>query len=875
MTDSFYPLGSGAASDVGRSSGEATPDGGRALLVEAALGYRGRGWAPIAVASREKNPNRPGWQNERLDEAAIVRIWSGRPRNIGIVLGEPSGGLVDIDLDAPEAVRLAPLFLPPTEAVFGRTGKPRSHWLYQVSPPPRTQQWAGLGARVSGFGPGAPLEPGLDAHGSAKPTPDNGHSRALGTAPEGTVAARPRPETRDPRPAMLVELRGTGAQTIFPPSIHPTGQPYIWAKEGTPAVVDGERLRLAAGRLAVATLLARNWPGQGSRHQTSLAVAGGLLARGWEVEQVMRLVGAVATLAGDEEVAERVRSVETTAGKLQRGERVTGLPALAELLGKEVVDHIFAWTGAKIVPTRGFATSTTSATPSADVWEAPIPFNDVELPSFPVDCLPSWQARFIDALARATQTPCDLAAMLVLGATAAAVARRVELLVQPGWTEPLNIYTVTALPSGNRKSAVLAAVIAPLEAFEEEEVRDSEALIRAAQTRHTIAEQALRRAQAEAAKASSAEREGLQQEAEELAQQLLHCKIPARPRLLADDATPERLASLLAEQGGRMAVISPEGDVFDLMAGRYSSTASANFGVYLKGHAGDPLRIDRVGRASEYVKRPALTLAISPQPSIIEGLAGKAEFRERGLLARFWYSLPESLVGRRQTAAPPVPRPIQQAYEVGMGRLLRVPPGQDLFGRPDVWPLHLEPSALARLLEFSAWLEPQLAEFGALGALPDWGSKLSGAVARCAGLLHLAEMAQQQPRPWETPIARATLERAIRIGEYLIPHAGAAFASMGADPRVNDARYLLRWLQQRYRTDDASGDSTNAIILSKRECFEGTKSHFKRVELMDPGLQLLIRHGYLRELVNEERSGNGRPPSPRYELNPQSPSQKS
>jgi hypothetical protein len=61
------------------------------------------------------------------------------------------------------------------------------------------------------------------------------------------------------------------------------------------------------------------------------------------------------------------------------------------------------------------------------------------------------------------------------------------------------------------------------------------------------------------------------------------------------DATPEALAGLLATYG-RIALVSPEGDVFDQMAGRYNQAVGPNLGVYLKGQAGDLLRIDRRGR---------------------------------------------------------------------------------------------------------------------------------------------------------------------------------------------------------------------------------------------------------------------------------------
>jgi len=92
--------------------------------------------------------------------------------------------------------------------------------------------------------------------------------------------------------------------------------------------------------------------------------------------------------------------------------------------------------------------------------------------------------------------------------------------------------------------------------------------------------------------------------------------------------------------------------VFDQMAGRYNQTAGPNLGVYLKGHAGDLLKVDRRARPPEYVQRPCLTIGLTVQPEILQGLAGRPGFRGRGLLARFLYSLPASLVGSRQAGAP-------------------------------------------------------------------------------------------------------------------------------------------------------------------------------------------------------------------------------
>jgi predicted DNA-binding transcriptional regulator AlpA len=137
--------------------------------------------------------------------------------------------------------------------------------------------------------------------------------------------------------------------------------------------------------------------------------------------------------------------------------------------------------------------------------------------------------------------------------------------------------------------------------------------------------------------------------------------VPELPRLMTDDVTPESCVSLLATHGGRIAVLSAEGDVFATLTGtRYS--AAPNLGVFLKGHAGDKLQVDRKGRPSETVDRPALTLGVTTQPGTLAGLAAQPGFRDRGVLARILYSLPVNTVGQRDNQAPPVPEDTETAY---------------------------------------------------------------------------------------------------------------------------------------------------------------------------------------------------------------------
>jgi replicative DNA helicase len=306
-----------------------------------------------------------------------------------------------------------------------------------------------------------------------------------------------------------------------------------------------------------------------------------------------------------------------------------------------------------------------------------------------------------------------------------------------------------------------------------------------------------------------------------------------------------------------IALLSPEGDVFDQMAGRYNQTAGPNLGVYLKGHAGDLLKVDRCGRPPEYVQRPCLTIGLAVQPEVLRGLASRPGFRGRGLLARFLYSLPPSLVGRRQPGALPVPPAVADRYALELQALaasLSAPVGDD---GPAV--LALDPEAAELLLAFERDLEPRLAAgSGDLAQLAGWAAKLAGATCRLAGLLHLAEHLRDG---WAHPISADTFAGAIRLAGYLIEHARAVFDLMGADPRLDDARWLLDWISR-----------TSQVQFSRRDAHQAARGRFRKAADLEPALCLLEEHGWLRRAdADSVGPKGGRPASPRFLVNPLHP----
>src|SRR5262249_52187395 len=344
-------------------------------------------------------------------------------------------------------------------------------------------------------------------------------------------------------------------------------------------------------------------------------------------------------------------------------------------------------------------------------WPEPMPLDGTPLgPPFPVECLPLWLALWVEEEARATQTPPDLAAMLALGNCGAALAKKFRVRVRQGWSEPTNLFIVVSLPPGERKSAVFSDAFAPVEELERD-LRDRAAPeIAEAQSERRVLEAMQKAAEQQLDKADHNNAEELRKHrdrTQELARQLARQVIPKPPQLFCDDVTPEKLSVLLAEQCGRMLQASPEGTAFEIAKGRYSETA--NFDVYLKGHAGDSLRVARITREGEMVEQPALSLVLAVQPDVLQGLAGQATMRGRGFLARHLYSLPRSLVGRRKIAARPVAKAVVDVYARIVRALWELPGAAGERGPEPHW-LEFSAAADEALQRLERWLEPQLAE---------------------------------------------------------------------------------------------------------------------------------------------------------------------
>lgn len=209
--------------------------------------------------------------------------------------------LHDIDIDwAPGSV-IAQVLLPPTGFVFGRESKRVSHCFYTTNESLKTMRF------------------------------------------------------EDTDKTVLLEIRGVksdghlGFQTMAPPS--------EWSKEGKreqlvlvrndmPAHLDVQVLRARGTLAAIGMILAKRFGHNGFGHDIRLAWAGFLLRANIAIEDLVAMGEAISQVCNNREVADVRRVLESTAASLAvDSKKVKGGPALARIVGKDVVDRINEWLG--------------------------------------------------------------------------------------------------------------------------------------------------------------------------------------------------------------------------------------------------------------------------------------------------------------------------------------------------------------------------------------------------------------------------------------------------------------------------------------------------------------------------------------------------
>lgn len=146
----------------------------------------------VRLARGEKRPLGTGWQHRSTDNPAEVAGWLERGRsNVGLLLGPPSG-VVDVEFDEPAGLELL--------ADYG---------VLDV----RTPTWRSARGehRLFRWEPWMPAKAAMKVDG------------------------------------IEIRIGGAAAQSVLPPSIHPSGAPYEWILPPTAVAIAGFPAQLLAG----------------------------------------------------------------------------------------------------------------------------------------------------------------------------------------------------------------------------------------------------------------------------------------------------------------------------------------------------------------------------------------------------------------------------------------------------------------------------------------------------------------------------------------------------------------------------------------------------------------------------------------------------
>jgi hypothetical protein len=613
-----------------------------------------------------------------------------------------------------------------------------------------------------------------------------------------------------------IGLKGDGGYFVAPPSLHASGRRYAFdeARGGRNALlnptlapqwlldyIDAENTPEAGNQNPDSTTKAGEKVGPGDRHKYLVSQAGSMRRRGMSEKAIeAALIAENRERCDPPKTDAQVRQIAVSVSRSERGEVIA----------------------------------------QPEGWPEIIPLGSRAMP---VACVPGWLGEMAQALAESTETPFEMSALLAIAVASTCVAAKADISPEPGYTEPLNLFVCPAMESGNRKTAVFTRLVAPLSEWERMEYEriapERQRVISERRTKEGRIENLRKKA------ASQGDQRAAILEIQELESTLP--EVPPYPRLFADDVTPERVASLMHEQGGRLGVFSDEGGIFETIGGRYSKGVP-NLDVFLKGHSASPLRVDRQDRSRPpiIIDKPHLSVGISPQPDVLASLRDKPGFRGRGLLARFLYALPQSRLGYRSLDARTIPADTETLYRNGVRSLLSFRPEAIVH-------LRFTPAAYREWKEFQRGVEPQFRDGGMLEELKDWGSKLPGACARIAGVYHLSMCADRLVVPSE--IDQPTVLSAIEASASLISHCRAVFALMDCDPEARKAEQILSWIVRQ-----------RSLFFTVRDCFRAHQALFKRVTALTSTLLLLDQNGYVR--IDHRQSSGGRPPSDLVEVNP-------
>ena len=484
-----------------------------------------------------------------------------------------------------------------------------------------------------------------------------------------------------------------------------------------------------------------------------------------------------------------------------------------------------------------------------------------QLLNFNTELLPQNVRNFTNAVTDSLQVDSGMVAPAMMAAGALGIQKKFCAHPPPDWYEPGNLYIVIVADSSERKSPTMKEIMKPIYEYEKAENERRAPEIATYETKKKILQNQIDNITKAASKPNKKGKKDTEQKYLDLGdlvtlqQELSELEECAPLKLTVDDVTMEVLGRVMGQNEERIGIFSTEGGIFNILAGRYSDKTVID--LVLKGYSGDRYALDRVTRKGQVLEHPLITMLLFIQPVVLKDVMENDEFVGRGLNARFLYSIPQSMIGMRKYRVKKISEFDMEDYGEAIRRLFAIPVPET----PKVVELSEEADKMAE--DFFYELEEKMQS--ATPEFKTWLGKLHGTTIRIALVYHCFEWLEDSA---ENKISGETMKAAIETGRYYQAHAEAAFNLMGLmePPEVRDAKYIMSRI-----------DSTGQTEIRLRDLHQICKDRkgMETKEGMIPGLNCLIKHGYIRiqkksvAAQNPQNAQKGGRPSEIVHVNPE------
>ena len=283
------------------------------------------------------------------------------------------------------------------------------------------------------------------------------------------------------------------------------------------------------------------------------------------------------------------------------------------------------------------------------------------------------------ALEKAYDAPLSASCMVFLGMQGACLGR--DVIVTGGFTKPsyVNLYVLIGADSGQFKSNIYDAAKRPIDdwqAAKNKKIQDNK-------TTDELIRERLRKKLNEAVKGKEDELAELVNSDENIYDTMKSVahqdainkhELKSSPKCVyLQDATPEMIEVLAAQNGGCVSIFNDEGDrVLSMMGGRYSPKAGTDLSLYNSLWSSSSLNTFRIDKDRPQVSCPEATgsMVVLSQPPIVDRMIQQEDTRFQGLLGRLLAHKVSSVFRPDDGQAVSVPQGLTDSWRDHIHRLL-------------------------------------------------------------------------------------------------------------------------------------------------------------------------------------------------------------